>query len=380
MSLVVVTADRFADHITPPGHPERRERAEAMQVVASRWATGGGAIVAPRPATDEELMRVHQAAYVEALKATRGRAAMLDPDTFTSPDTEEIAREAAGAVILAVEHVLANKAQSAVEQRRALVMVRPPGHHAEADRAMGFCFYNSIAVGAAAARAHGLDRVAIVDYDVHHGNGTQWSFYDDPSVLFVSSHQYPFYPGTGAASETGRGKGTGYTVNLPMEAGGGDADFDLVYRTAVVPLLQQFKPQLILVSAGFDAHERDPLAGMQMTTEGYAQLTSRLIAAADELCDGRIVFVTEGGYDTGALAECCQGVVDLASRAASATYRSPARATAAADAVTRDRGAARRAATARSCAARRRSGRSWPAGAVGTLRLQPVILKGSSDL
>ena len=180
---------------------------------------------------------------------------------------------------------------------------------------MGFCFYNSIAVGAAAARANGLDRVAIVDYDVHHGNGTQWSFYDDPSVLFVSSHQYPFYPGTGAASETGRGKGAGYTVNLPMEAGGGDADFDLVYRKAVVPLLQQFKPQLILVSAGFDAHERDPLAGMQMTTEGYAQLTARLIAAADELCDGRIVFVTEGGYDTGALADCCQGVVDLASRA-----------------------------------------------------------------
>jgi acetoin utilization deacetylase AcuC-like enzyme len=178
---------------------------------------------------------------------------------------------------------------------------------------MGFCFYNSVAVGAAAARAQGLSRVAIVDYDVHHGNGTQTMFYADPAVLFVSSHQYPFYPGTGAAAEIGMDQGTGYTVNLPMEVGATDADFDVVYREVVVPVLQQFRPELLLVSAGFDAHERDPLAGMRMTTEGYAQLTRRLIAAADELCSGRIVFVTEGGYDTSALADCCQNVVDLAS-------------------------------------------------------------------
>jgi acetoin utilization deacetylase AcuC-like enzyme len=177
---------------------------------------------------------------------------------------------------------------------------------------MGFCFYNNIAVGAAAARAHGLSRVAVVDYDVHHGNGTQWTFYDDPSVLFVSSHQYPFYPGTGAANETGRGAGAGFTVNLPMEVGATDADFDLVYREVVIPVLQQFRPELILVSAGFDAHELDPIAGMRMTTEGYGQITARLLAAADELCEGRIVFVTEGGYDTGALAACCQGVIDRA--------------------------------------------------------------------
>jgi acetoin utilization deacetylase AcuC-like enzyme len=178
---------------------------------------------------------------------------------------------------------------------------------------MGFCFYNSIAVGAAAARAAGLERVAIVDYDVHHGNGTQAMFYNDPSVLFISSHQYPFYPGTGAARETGEGEGTGYTVNFPLEVGATDADFDAVYREAVIPVLEQFRPELLLVSAGFDAHERDPLAGMRMTTDGYAQLTTRLLAAADKLCDGRIVFVTEGGYDTSALAECCQKVTDLAS-------------------------------------------------------------------
>ncbi|HUE90214.1 MAG TPA: histone deacetylase [Vicinamibacterales bacterium] len=322
MSLVLVTSDRFADHVTPPGHPERVERAEAMQVVASRWSHGGGRILDPRPASDDELVRVHQAAYVQSVVATRGRTAMLDPDTFASPDTEEVARLAAGAVVTAIEHVIAGAADARPDQDsrspnqapgRALVMVRPPGHHAEADRAMGFCFYNSIAVGAATARARGLSRVAIVDYDVHHGNGTQWMFYDDPSVLFVSSHQYPFYPGTGGANETGRGQGVGFTVNLPMEAGATDADFDLVYREVAIPVLQQFKPELILVSAGFDAHELDPLAGLRMTTTGYGQITARLLAAADELCEGRIVFVTEGGYDTSALAECCQGVIDLAS-------------------------------------------------------------------
>ncbi len=331
MSLVLVTGDRFADHVTPPGHPERAERAEAMQVVAARWLRGGGRIVEPRLATDQELALVHHAEYVESVVATRGRTAMLDPDTFASPDTEEVARLAAGAVLAAVEHVLSGVRPQARRDRsqasvigsedsgpgfratRALVMVRPPGHHAEADRAMGFCFYNSIAIGAAAAKARGLSRVAVVDYDVHHGNGTQWTFYDDPSVLFVSSHQYPFYPGTGAADETGRGAGTGYTVNLPMEVGATDADFDLVYRDVVVPVLQQFAPELILVSAGFDAHEFDPLGGMRMTTAGYGRLTARLLAAADELCQGRIVFVTEGGYDTSALAACCQGVIDLAS-------------------------------------------------------------------
>jgi acetoin utilization deacetylase AcuC-like enzyme len=310
MPVVLVTAERFADHITPPGHPERPERAEVMQLVASRWRQAGGAMREPRLATDDELARVHDREYIQALKATRGRAVMLDPDTYTSPDSEEIARLAAGAVVTAVEHVLEDGAR-----QRAVVLARPPGHHAEADRAMGFCFYNSIAVAAAAARGRGLARVAIVDYDVHHGNGTQAMFYADSAVLFVSSHQYPFYPGTGAATETGLNGGQSYTVNLPMEVGATDADFDLVYRQVAVPVLREFKPQLILVSAGFDAHERDPLGGLRMTTEGYGQLTTRLIAAADELCEGRIVFVTEGGYDISALAECCQAVIDLASAA-----------------------------------------------------------------
>jgi acetoin utilization deacetylase AcuC-like enzyme len=306
MGLTVITSDRFADHVTPPGHPERIERAEVMQLVASRWSAAGGTIVAPREATDDELARVHDPEYVEQITSLRGQAGMLDADTFVSPESDPVARLAAGAVLVAIDRVLNARSH------RALVMARPPGHHAEPDRAMGFCLYNSIAVGAAAARAGGVARVAIVDYDVHHGNGTQWMFYEDASVLFISSHQYPFYPGTGAGTEMGRGEGLGFTVNLPLEAGAGDADYDLVYRNAVMPILREFRPELLMVSAGFDAHERDPLAGMRMTTTGYAAITSRLIRAADELCAGRIVFVTEGGYDTMALTECLSAVVDLA--------------------------------------------------------------------
>ncbi len=189
-------------------------------------------------------------------------------------------------------------------------MVRPPGHHAEADRAMGFCLYNNIAVGAAHARARGCRRVAIVDYDVHHGNGTQWIFYEDPDVLFVSSHQYPFYPGTGAADETGRGAGLGFTLNMPLTIGTRDEEIERLYRDAALPRVRRFAPDLILVSAGFDAHERDPLGQLRMTTPGFARLSKSLVEVADSVCDGRIVFVTEGGYDTRALAECLQAVID----------------------------------------------------------------------
>ena len=307
MSLVIVTSDRFADHITPPGHPERVERAETMQGVTSNWAGTGGLVLAPRAATDEDLRRVHTAEHVESIKQAEGRAAMLDADTYMSPESVEVARLAAGAVLTAIDHVMDGSPRS-----RAFALVRPPGHHAEANRAMGFCLFNSVAVGAAWARTRGLQRVAIVDYDVHHGNGTQWIFYDDPTVLYVSSHQYPFYPGTGSADETGSGAGTGYTLNLPLLAGSTDADYQRAYQDVALPSLRRFNPELMLVSAGFDAHERDPLGGMRMTTDGYATLTSMLLEAADDMCQGRIVFVTEGGYDTSALAECCQRVIDLA--------------------------------------------------------------------
>jgi len=307
MSLALVTSDRFADHVTPPGHPERIERAEVMQVVAARWSANGGRVLSPREATDEDLERVHDQAYVEGLKKLRGRATMVDEDTFTSPDSEEVARLAAGAALTAVDHVL-----DSATGARAFVLVRPPGHHAERDRAMGFCLYNNIAVAAAWARTRGLARVAIVDYDVHHGNGTQAMFYDDSSVLFASSHQFPFYPGTGAAGEVGSGAGRGFTLNVPLQAGATDADYDLAFRDLVIPVVRAFEPQLLLVSAGFDAHEQDPLGSMRITTEGYARLTSRLLAVADEVCDGRAVFITEGGYDTNALAACLEAAIALA--------------------------------------------------------------------
>ena len=176
---------------------------------------------------------------------------------------------------------------------------------------MGFCLYNNIAVGAAYARSRGLSRVAIVDYDVHHGNGTQWMFYDDPTVLFVSSHQFPFYPGTGAPGETGRGAGAGFTMNIPLTVGDQDDVVERKYAEAVLPRLREFKPQLLMISAGFDAHEQDPLGQLRMTTAGFTRLTRTLLDGADEVCEGRVVLVTEGGYDLKALAESLQAVIDV---------------------------------------------------------------------
>src|SRR6187431_1620437 len=217
MALAVVASPRFADHLTPPGHPERVERHLVMQAVAGEFRERGGTILEPRAARHDELARIHDADYIGLIRETAGRATALDPDTFTSPETYDIACLAAGAVLTAVDHVLDGASGS-----RALALVRPPGHHAERGRAMGFCLYNNVAVAAAHALSLGLKRVAVMDYDVHHGNGTQWIFYEDPRVLYLSTHQYPYYPGTGAATETGRGAGAGYTVNVPLEAGATD--------------------------------------------------------------------------------------------------------------------------------------------------------------
>jgi acetoin utilization deacetylase AcuC-like enzyme len=306
MPLVVVSSKRFVDHVTPVGHPERPERAEVLQQVANAFKESGGEVIEPRSATDDDLLRVHTEEHVEAISSTRGKATMIDEDTFTSPDSDEIARLAAGAVLTGVDCVLDGPAGS-----RALVLVRPPGHHAEADRAMGFCLYSNIAVGAAYARSRGCDRVAIVDYDVHHGNGTQWIFYENPTVLFASSHQYPFYPGTGADSEKGRGPGLGFTLNIPLDAGAQDAEIEQKYQAEVIPALRAFKPNLLMISAGFDAHEMDPLGQLRMTTEGFGRLTKMLVAAADELCEGRVVLVTEGGYDLKALADSLSAVISV---------------------------------------------------------------------
>jgi acetoin utilization deacetylase AcuC-like enzyme len=305
MSLTIFTSDRFADHLTPPGHPERLERAEVMQVVAAEFRRGGGDVLEPRAATEEQLARVHDREYISLISATAGRATALDADTFTSPESYEVALLAAGAAIGCVDHVLEGS------RRHALAMVRPPGHHAERNRAMGFCLFNNIAVAAAHARTRGVQRVAIIDYDVHHGNGTQRTFYDDPSVLFISSHQYPYYPGSGAATEIGTGKGAGFTVNLPMDAGASDADFELAYDTVAFPVLRQFRPELILISAGFDALEDDPLGAMRLSAAGFARLTESIGDIANEYSDGRVIAITEGGYDLGGLASCLRAIIPV---------------------------------------------------------------------
>src|SRR3954454_21401225 len=214
-------------------------------------------MLAPRAATAEQLARVHDTDYLRRIAATAGKSMALDPDTYTSPESHEIALLAAGAAIGAVERVMGGSHDAAV------AMVRPPGHHAERNRAMGFCLYNNVAVAAAHARAQGAAKVAIVDYDVHHGNGTQHIFEADPHVLYISTHQFPYYPGTGAADEIGRDAGKGFTVNVPLEVGAVDEDYELVFSAGGTPVVRQFEPDLTLVSAGFDAHERDPLGGMR---------------------------------------------------------------------------------------------------------------------
>lgn len=300
--VLLLTAARFVDHAPPAGHPERPQRAAVMDAVARRWAAAGGAVAEPEPAAAGALLRVHDQRHLDTIGATAGRRMWLDPDTYASPDSEAVARLAAGATVAAVDQALAG--------RRAAAFVRPPGHHAERDRAMGFCLYNNVAVAAAHALARGLDRVAVVDYDVHHGNGTQWTFYDEPRVLYLSLHQYPFYPGTGAAGDVGSGRGAGRTVNVPLAAGAGDADYGLVFEQAVIPILEAFAPELLLLSAGYDAHARDPLGGMHVSTAGHAWMTRALGTVADRCCDGRLALVTEGGYDLEALEACLAATLE----------------------------------------------------------------------
>jgi acetoin utilization deacetylase AcuC-like enzyme len=304
VNLVIFTSDLFADHLTPPGHPERVERAEVMQVVTSECQRRGIAVVKPRAASRDELTRIHDPAYVSAIEETAGRAVALDQDTFTSPDSFEVATLAAGATVGAVDHVIERGTGS-----RAFALVRPPGHHAGRNRAMGFCLFNNVAIAAAHARFRGLSRVAIVDFDVHHGNGTQEVFYDDASVLFISSHQFPYYPGTGAAEEIGQGAGRGFTVNLPLEVGATDADYELVYSTVVAPILRQFRPDLILLSAGFDAFREDPLGGMRLSADQFGRLAASMASVANETSLGRLVAVVEGGYDLAGLGACLRTTI-----------------------------------------------------------------------
>lgn len=295
-STALYWSDRFLGHETGD-HPEHPGRAVAVRAELERQGLLADRLpVAIDPATDAELLAAHAPELLERLNTfAAAGGGWLDDDTYLAADSLDVARVSAGAAIAAVE-LVASGALS-----HAFSLGRPPGHHATRDRAMGFCLFNNVAVAAMAALRLGMERVAIVDWDVHHGNGTQDIFYESERVFFASLHQHPYYPGTGWASEKGQGAGRGYTVNAPLPAGQGDRMYLRVIDELVLPLLRTYRPELVIISAGFDAHADDPLAGMQVTEDGFAAMAHGLAELAAETAGGRLVAVLEGGYDPDAL-------------------------------------------------------------------------------
>jgi len=290
-------------HVTPAAHPERPERIGRLLKLAER-ARELGLTLFPsrRRATGEELGRVHTREYIDAISSTAGEdRVVLDADTHTSAESYDVARHAVGALLDMVDAVMEKRIDN------GFAAVRPPGHHAETERAMGFCLFNNVSVAARhLMERHGIERILVVDWDVHHGNGTQNEFYDDPRVLFASLHQYPFYPGTGAVEETGEGEGAGYTINIPFPGGFGDGDYMLAFERVIVPVARKFAPEFVLISAGFDCHWSDPLASMQLSEDVFSAMTNRLLAVAHESAGGRLLATLEGGYNLDALVLCVE--------------------------------------------------------------------------
>jgi len=288
---------RFLEHDTGRHHPECPERAAVLCDLFDSEAYRSFERVPARPATEEELRRVHEHHHVAAVAESMGRALThFDADTPASPGSFDAARLAAGGAVAMADAILSGEIDN------GFAALRPPGHHAEGDRPMGFCLFNNVAVVARhLTGARGLSRVLVLDWDVHHGNGTQHTFYDSAEVMYVSLHQYPFYPGTGSPAQCGSGAGAGYNVNVPMQAGCGDAEYAASFRDLVLPIAEQFAPQFVLVSAGFDAHRDDPLASMALSTSMFAAMTDALVGLADDCAHGRILLLLEGGYDLGAL-------------------------------------------------------------------------------
>ena len=288
---------RFRNHQTGRHHPERPERLQALESLFALERYRDFERISPRLATEEELRRVHQHDHIAAVAASAHRErTQFDADTSASTGSFEAARLAAGGAIQLADAIAAGEVDN------GFAAVRPPGHHAESWGPMGFCLFNNVAVVARhLLAARSASRVLIVDWDVHHGNGTQNTFYGDDCVMYASTHQYPFYPGTGAPDEIGSGSGAGRTANLPMPAGAGDGEYVAAFREVLLPLARRFEPDFVLVSAGFDAHRDDPLASIELSSEVFADLTAALMEIADECARGRILLLLEGGYNLAAL-------------------------------------------------------------------------------
>ena len=307
MSVAIAYDDRFLDH-DMPNHPENAGRLRA--IVNTLQQTGqfeGLPRLASRAATPDEVAMVHERELVAEIEQHIARGGgWVDADTYVVPASWEVALLSAGAALEAVERVATGDFDV------AFCLTRPPGHHATPRRAMGFCLLNNVALAARLLQTkHGVSRVAVVDFDVHHGNGTQDAFWEDPSVLYLSTHQYPYYPGSGHWSEVGAGKGVGTTANASLPAYCQDEQYAAVFDQLFAPLVERYRPEFILVSAGFDSHENDPLAMENLSTTGYVALAGRVRDWAQQLCDGNLVFVLEGGYDYQALGECTSGILAM---------------------------------------------------------------------
>jgi acetoin utilization deacetylase AcuC-like enzyme len=313
MRTGIVKDWRYMEHDMGAFHVETPQRIEAIYRMIEKRINFPYFKIEPRPATEAELESIHTPVYIRSIQSTAGKdRVQLDPDTSTSAHSFEIALLAAGGVLKASDLIMDGKIQN------GFALVRPPGHHAEASRAMGFCIFNNIAVGAAyLQKKHGLKRILIVDWDLHHGNGTQHSFADSPEVLYFSTHQFPHYPGTGHWSEVGSGKGEGFTVNVPLHSGKTDNDYIYIFTKILYPIATEFKPEFILVSAGFDIYEGDPLGGMQITKQGFAALTSKLMEIAGRSAQDRLLFTLEGGYNLQGLQDGVEQVLHQLSSEAS---------------------------------------------------------------
>ena len=302
----IVKDNRYMKHDIGAYHPENPRRLEVIyNMLEDSDVKGKFYEIEPRTAQKEEICYIHSLEYWERIAKTEGKShVMLDPDTSTCADSYRVAMLAAGGLCEAIKAVLEEKIEN------AFALIRPPGHHAERNRAMGFCLFNNVAIGARyAQKIHSIEKVLVVDWDLHHGNGTQHSFEDDPTVLYFSTHQYPYYPGTGAFEEVGTGAGQGFTVNVPLSYGYGDAEYAAIYGMILRPVAMEFKPDLILISAGFDIYEGDPLGGMSVTPKGFAAMTRVIMDIADKCCDGRLVITLEGGYDLNGLRDSVKAVL-----------------------------------------------------------------------